>query len=208
MKVRFLLVGEGATDLRLVPILRTVCVECGAAEASGIAPDLSRLPTRVGKTVRAQVEAALGLEPDANVVFVHRDADDRSSDRRRAEIGLGVSGVPVPVVPIVPIQETEAWLLLDESAIRYVAGNPKGRSPLDLPRPSQVESTASPKEVLQAALVAASELTGRRLDRFKGNFGQHRALLFDRLDVNGRIQELSAWQSLLADVRGLLGKAG
>jgi hypothetical protein len=204
LKVRFLLVGEGATDLRLAPILQSVCVVCGAAEASGIAPDLGRLPTRVGKTVRAQVEAALSLEPDANVVFVHRDADDRSSDKRRAEIDKGVSGIPVPVVPIVPIQETEAWLLLDESAIRYVAGNPKGRSPLGLPRPSQVESTASPKEVLQAALVAASELTGRKLERFKSNFSQHRALLFDRLDINGRIQELSAWQALLADVRAAL----
>ena len=32
---------------------------------------------------------------------------------------------------IVPVRMTEAWLLLDESAIRRVAGRPHGDEPLD-----------------------------------------------------------------------------
>jgi hypothetical protein len=44
---------------------------------------------------------------------------------------------------------TEAWLLIDEKAIREAAGNPKGRQPLNLPKPSKTEELSDPKETLK-----------------------------------------------------------
>ncbi len=204
MKVRFIFVGEGGTDLRLVPLIRVLCILCGADEVSGIAPDFRRLPFKPEKTVASQVGAALTLEPGADFVFVHRDADSRSAQHRYDEIEKAAAGVPVPLIPIVPIQETEAWLLLDEQAIRDVAGNPKGKVFLGLPKPSRVESTTSPKELLKSALAAASELSGRRLEKFQKEFGLHRSLLFDRIDVHGPITQLSAWDQLVRRIRAQL----
>jgi hypothetical protein len=39
----------------------------------------------------------------------------------------------MPVVCVVPVRMMEAWLLIDEMAIRRVAGNPNGRIPIELP---------------------------------------------------------------------------
>lgn len=49
------------------------------------------------------------------------------------------------VVPVIPGRMTEAWLRLDEAAIRRVAGNPNGRTKLGLPKLHEVESVADPK---------------------------------------------------------------
>jgi hypothetical protein len=60
---------------------------------------------------------------------------------------------------------TEAWLLLDEEAIRGAAGNPNGKEPLDLPRaPDQIPN---PKDVLGELLKQASGLSGRRKKSFR-----------------------------------------
>jgi hypothetical protein len=96
---------------------------------------------------------------------------------------------------------TEAWLLLDETAIRLVAGKPSSRDDLCLPPRAQVESEADPKGALQNALECAFGLHGRRLREFKRDFPAHRRQLLERLDLDGPVRELSSWQSLEADVR-------
>ena len=102
-------------------------------------------------------------------------------------------------VKVVPIQELEAWLLTDEQAIRNLAMNPRGSEALGLPKTGRLETVAHPKERLSAALVAACKLTGRRLQRFKRDFGHHRRVLLERLDIDGGITQLSAWQALVSD---------
>lgn len=202
MRVHFVLIGEGTTDDALVPHLVRLCVECGADEATGVAPDFGRLPTPVGRTIAEKLRRAAQLEPTADLYFIHRDADARRADARRAEIAKGAADAPLTArwVPIVPVQETEAWLLLDETAIRHVAGKPRGRTPLNLPSPRQVENVANPKEKLQAALITASELTGRRLERFKAEFSRHRKRLLQRLPTEGALQNVPAWQQLRVDL--------
>jgi hypothetical protein len=198
MKVRFALVCEGPSDAALAAHLQTVCVHCGADEAVGTVPDFGRLPRPPAHDVASRITAALALDPAANLVFVHRDADSRSTRARVREIQIAAENVSVPVVPVVPIQETEAWLLLDEAAIRSIVENPRGTVALSLPRVASIERLARPKERLRATLERASELRGRRLDRFKRDFGRHRGLLLQRLDPSGPITQLTAWQNLLA----------
>jgi hypothetical protein len=68
----------------------------------------------------------------------------------------------------------EAWLLIDEQAIRIAAGNPLGRMALDIPPPNRIENLPNPKEVLFAALRTASGKTGRRLSKLPLSALRHR----------------------------------
>src|SRR5690606_40429727 len=58
-------------------------------------------------------------------LFVHRDADARDPTERLTEIDQAFKLIKSPpYVRVVPVQETEAWLLVDESAIREHLGIP------------------------------------------------------------------------------------
>jgi len=81
------------------------------------------------------------------------------------------------------------------SEIRRAAGNPSGKTPLELPKPKRVESRARPKELLERAWSAAQKRS-RRGDSF---FAARRRLL-ERLDIDGPINQLSAWSKLRADI--------
>ncbi len=198
MRIHFVLVGEGSSDDGLIPHLENLCIELGASEVTGASLDYQRLKQSIRKTVEAKLQAAMLLEPTANLFFVHRDADSQDPVPRISEITEAVSrcGLEKPWVSVVPVQETEAWLLLDEAAIRTVAGRPRGRRSLDLPHPREVESVTSPKEKLQEALVNASELIGRRLARFRREFPAHRHLLLQRLPTGGALFEVQSWSRL------------
>jgi hypothetical protein len=205
MRVYFVLVAEGSSDRGIVRHIETLCIDAGAEEVSGIAPDFSRLPG-IGNSLRDKLHAAVELEPSANPIFIHRDADSRDHRPRHDEIRNAVQDNEVrrPSVAVVPVQETEAWLLLDESAIPRVAANPKGRVALNLPTPSSVERLARPKEVLQRALIAASEMNGRRLERFKNQFGAQRRTLLELLPIGGPLEQVDSLTRLRDDIRAVL----
>ena len=87
---------------------------------------------------------------ESNFVFLHRDADSRDPALRYDGIHRSVQEVrdSPRYVAVVPVQETEAWLLLDESKVRSVPENPGDRVPSDLPSPSGVKNVADPKAQL------------------------------------------------------------
>lgn len=198
--IRFVLIAEGSAEGELVPHLRRLCVEAGAREAIGTFPDLARLPSPPGRSVGAKVAAVLALDDSLDLIFVHKDADARDASSARNEISVGTADAraDLETVPVVPIQEFEAWLLVSEQAIRDVVGKPNGRA--DLRIPTRIESAARPKEILKRALAAASETRGRRLAAVKRLFGVHRRILISRIDIHGPITALGAWQQLRADV--------
>lgn len=202
MRVHFVLVGEGTSDDGLIPHLENLCIHLGADEVTGTAVDFRRLDQPVGHSVEAKLRAAVQLEPEANLFFLHRDSDNPDSTPRHGEIAtaVGAVGLVQEWVAVVPVQETEAWLLLDESAIRIVAGKPRGRVPLNLPRAGQVESVPNPKERLQDALVNAAEVKGRKLAKLKRDFPDHRRILLQRLPIRGKLLEVPSWVRLEADL--------
>ena len=152
------------------------------------------------------MKAVLSTETEFDLLFVHRDADAAGHEERTREIVEASAKVELNVgqAPIIPVRTTEAWVLLDEAAIRRVAGNPRGRELLDLPRPSRVERLAEPKETLESALVAASGCSGNRLRKFKNRFGQHRRILLEQLPVGGALEQISAWRRLKEAVSELV----
>lgn len=104
-------------------------------------------------------EVLADYAPD--LLFVHRDAEAQDPSLRRLEIPSGDR-----IVPVVPVRMTEAWLLIEEQAIRRAAGNPNGRMPIELPRLQRLEGLSDPKKLLHDALVTASGFAGRRRQQF------------------------------------------
>jgi hypothetical protein len=193
--VTFALLREGTSDEGLVPHLGELIVRAGAHAVTGSSRGYKG-------TTAERLRKVLSEEATVDIVFVHRDADTRDPTHRRLEVSKAVqaTGCQIPWIAVVPIQELEAWLILDEAEIRRVAGKPSGRRPLDLPKVSAVEGTANPKEILKHALVEAGELTGRRRERENRAFGQRRRTLLDRLDIDGPVCQLSGWRQLTDDI--------
>jgi hypothetical protein len=126
--------------------------------------DLARLP-HPPKKLEDRIHKAIALYP-CDLLFVHRDAEKESRQKRVLEIHQAVNlikeDVILPVVCVIPVKMTEAWLLIDEKAIREAAGNPKGRQPLDLPKTSNTEGLSDPKETLRGLLETARGHAPRR----------------------------------------------
>jgi len=193
--VTFVLLREGPSDDGLIPHLATLILRAGGVEAIG-------QPINYSGTVANKLRLLMLERDDIDIAFVHRDADRVGPVRRRAEIARAIehAGITAAVVPVIPVQELEAWLLVDASAVRNVVGRPLGRTDLRLPKLAGIEATRSPKEILQSALLVASETTGRRREKEKRDFEKRRRALLDRLDVDGPVRQLPAWQQLESDV--------
>lgn len=194
--ITFALVREGTSDDGLVAHIRTLLLKAGATAVVGTAR------TYKGTTLERLQQVWAEDEP-VDMIFVHRDADSRDPGARHQEIGNASAFAHSwggEVVPVVPVQELEAWLLTDESAIRNVVGKPNGNSIFELPTTRQIEMTASPKEMLAAACLSASGTTGARHRREVRAFPLRRTALLDRLDLSGPVNNLPSWQRFLADL--------
>lgn len=122
---RGLFVAEGSSDMPLADVVESLFLDRGVPLVLA-RPDFGMLPAKVNKDVGSRLKAGRDLVREhLDLVVVHRDADNAGADARLAEIRSAVveTAVCAHVVPIVPIRMTEAWLLLDEDAIRTVAGN-------------------------------------------------------------------------------------
>ena len=208
MTVRAVFIADGSSDLPLAEHLRELCFERGL-EITIDAPDPARLGAAT-RTVADRLRAVRRLDGGFDAAFVHRDAEAQAVEHRREEIRAGATdaGVRQPVVPVIPVRMTEAWLLLDEVAIREVAGRPSGHTALDLPHPHEAERVADPKRVLRDALLAASGTTGRRRAQVDRDFDRNRAVLLRRLDRSGAVSRLESWKALVDDVSVLCDRFG
>lgn len=189
--VSFVFIGEGTSDYPLVGILRELIRRSGADEVQGLQrqwPGSSH--EKLAKLVK---EAAAPYD----LVFLHRDADSTDPGPRTEEVRRALAEHELKGVPVVPVQETEAWLLTDEQAIRDVVGRSRGRADLGLPGLKRIEQTKDPKEVLAAACVRASEASGRRLKQARSRFNDQRRTLLDRLDLDGPVTELASFRHLV-----------
>lgn len=207
MRIRFLLVCEGSSDRGLVPHLEALCVRAGAKEAMGEAPDLSRLPSPPSRASEAKVAEALRHVGDVNLIFIHEDSDGRDVDEMRERIRERVElieGCP-PHVCVIPVQELETWLLVDEDQIRNVAGYQRGKNDLGIPPLRQIEETPDAKKCLKDALAKASGEQGIRLQKHKARFPELRGRLLQLLDVEGAVNKLPSWRRLVDDVEAVVG---
>jgi len=210
-KLRYTLVTDGSSDVVLIPILTWVLIENGIrcvirAEWA----DLRRLPIRGKLRLHDRIRLSLKYYP-CDLLFVHRDAEREPPDSRKREIlkAVGKTGDSLsgrPAVCVVPVRMQEAWLLFDEKAIRFAAGNRSGRQPLSLPRMSRVEKIPDPKALLHECLRRASGLQGRRLRRFRAN--QSALRIAENIDDFSPLRALSAFDALENDLKEIIAQQG
>jgi hypothetical protein len=197
-----LFVAEGSSDAPLGELVESLFL-ARSVNIHLTRPDYSLLGERVAKDLTARLKAGTTLMAgDPDVVVFHRDVDNTDHAKRRAEMEEALTAAESNgvLVPVIPLRMTEAWLLLDEQAIRTAAGNPNGHVRLNLPTVREVERLADPKRVLRDAIMAAADVTGRRRERLAARFSSSRRQLLERLDPSGPVTELRSWQSLIADV--------
>ncbi len=151
-----------------------------------------------------RIKQSLDLYP-CDLLFVHRDAENRPYVKRKAEINNAIA-LSRPAhnifVCVVPVRMLEAWLLIDEAALRRASGNPNGQVPLDLPDPTRLERCSDPKSLLHQLMRAASELRGRRLQNLR--VGRRVEQVSDYIDDFSALRNLPAFQYLESDIEEIV----
>lgn len=203
--LRALLLADGTSDVPLGNLVARIGLSHGY-DIDPVYVEPGRLPGKP-RTIRDRLKAVLDLDPEFDLVIVHRDAESEPRDSRLAEIerDLAAVGCALPHIPVIPIRMTEAWLLGDEAKIREAAGNPNGRMALSLPAVNSLERIADAKGMLKAALAAASGTTGRRRKSEGRQFPTKRRWLIEKLDLDGPVSTVPAFIMLKDDVATVLG---
>ena len=165
------LYSEGPTDDRFLgPLLHRLCQQLCHEHATQLI-DISNVlslidagPDREKPREERIEHAALSARGAWNILFVHGDgaADPVRAIQNCVAPGLlkvhenplfqGSAGVAV-----VPVRETEAWVLADGDALRAVFGTRLTDAELGIPsNPPRVEKLTDPKSVLENAFKATN----------------------------------------------------
>ncbi len=193
--LHFTLITDGSSDRVLIHHLRWMLRRrLGPLAAIQLQwADLRSLREKP-RNLAEKIRVSLELYP-CDLLFVHRDAENPNPEPRLREItdAVNASGTLTPVVPVVPIRMSEAWLLFDERAVRQAAGNPNGCMPLSLPVRNP-ERIPNPKALLRNTLKTASGLSGRRLRQFRTASAVYRVA--ECIDDFSQLQGLAAFNAL------------
>lgn len=202
----WLLAPEGGSDSHFLrPLLRR-CLEdaCLRSHTEIEIPDGIDLRQLAGYS-RGPValQGLLAKQPGQWLLFVHADADGEAGLARRnhvdpivARLASGTAGVPV-----VPVRETEAWILADTRLLARVFGSTT-RSLVDLGLPrtvADIERHASPKQLL-SELHSRTTPRRRRSDIPFERFGQSISL--------SALRSLPAFTQFEADLQSALHRLG
>ena len=202
----YTLLGDGTSDRLLDYPIRWALSALGVRVELGQWADLRRVIPRP-RTLANRAQAALDLYP-AQLLVIHRDGENVALQTRIAEIREAVQVVAAQHVAIVPIRMTEAWLLHDHQAIRRASGNPNSTLALPLPSPTQVETVLDPKAALETALLTASALHGRRLQKRKAEFPQMRARTAELITDFAPLRAAPAFATFLSALESALIELG
>lgn len=179
-QLTFAVVADGKTDSLLIPIIEWAIHR--------LDPEVEILEPEFRQRSGSVAEFLIDYDSSAMLIFVHRDAENRPHHARLAEFE---SVSRMDVVPVIPVRMSEAWILFDESAIARAAGSPSAK--ISVPRLSEIEGIAEPKNLLERLLFeAAGSPVGRRGKVFK------RSLVERRVSVARHIGDFSPLESLSA----------
>ena len=147
----------------------------------------------------------------SDILFIHRDAENQTSEKRVYEIQKALRIVlrhvnPPPHVCVVPVRMTETWLLCNEQALRIASGNSRGNLSLNLPSLSSLEKLPNPKKRLYESIKTASELKGRRLRRLPVK--EYAARVAELIEDFSPLRQLSAFKKLEEDIIQMISEHG
>ncbi|RKS75104.1 uncharacterized protein DUF4276 [Actinomadura pelletieri DSM 43383] len=143
------LLAENTTDERFLGVV--VFRQLRALTEKGTRHVVDVAKTEIGdcwtiKDADRVCRAVLELAADCHLICVHNDHNERGKAEKVVEV-LRERGLTTPVVPLVPVRETEAWLLADRAVWAGLRGSDPSRLPA---RPRAVEKILDPKPVLDA----------------------------------------------------------
>lgn len=198
--LRFTLVADGSSDRALLPVLTWLLHQhCEGIPIQPEFSDLRRL-RNPPRDLFQRIDKSMELYP-CDLLFVHRDAEGELVEKRQEEIREALErserGKTLPVVCVVPVRMQEAWLLIDESALKRAAGNPASRRKLPMPPVRRLEELPDPKRVLHDLLRKASDRQGpRQLRRFNRDLGRCVQLVAEHIGDFGLLRGLAAFREL------------
>jgi hypothetical protein len=190
------LLADGPSDRALLPIIDWVLSRIPRLEGLGFVEQWADFRSLPGppRGLPERVERALERYP-CEILFIHRDAESRPASERIEEIARAVTQKVSPTwVPIVPVRMTEAWLLVDEGAVRQAADNPNGSVGLELPTVKTLESLPDPKSQLRDMLLIASEKRGRRRRQFERDLPRRIPRIAEIIEDFSPLRKLAAFQ--------------
>ena len=184
------IVCDGTSDLCIQHLIQWIVDTNFPDQAFRINPAREVIPAHGPLHLRLK-RAFENYEPD--VIVCHRDAERVSLQERTDEVkaASAASGIPIPVVPAIPVRMIESWLLTEEAAIRSAANNRNGNINLNLPPRQSIENLANPKDVLFQALRIASDLPPQRLKKFNEHSARSRITGF--LDDFSGVRQLRSF---------------
>ncbi len=202
-ELRYTLVSDGSSDASLIPILNWLLIQNGVhCPIQAEWADLGALPSLPDRpTLSDKIRVSLGFYP-CDLLFVHRDAETETREKRVQEIHKAFVGLPEDLSPIfvcvIPVRMQEAWLLIDETAIKCAAGNRRYADQLDLPPVNRLEQIPDPKAFLYNVLKQASDLNRRRLRSYRVAGSARRVAGF--IEDFSLLRQLSAFVALEEEV--------
>ena len=203
-EINYTLLADGSSDMVLIPIINwtlrnqfpTIVVQAQFAKFA-----LRKKP----KTLEERIKYAIEIYP-CDVLFVHRDAENMSFAERRDEIQKAWDNVNQQLdhelIGIVPVRMTEAWLLINESAIKVASGNPNSQEKLSLPAPQKLENKRDPKDKLHTLIKRASNLRGRNLDKLNTHQAVH--LVAENISDYTPLRDLNAFQKFEDEIQTVI----
>jgi hypothetical protein len=214
------LYAEGRTDERFLPVvLQRTMVDLLGRGSKGVVevlqPILLNPDTKASRAedILAVARKAAGY----HLLFIHADADQATrANALELRIQPGVSLVKArqtagdevcrDLVPVIPVQMVEAWLLADPDALRGIIGTTMSPFELGMPlRPQEIEGEAQPKERLAEIMRIAYALRPRR--RRKIDVRDLYQPLAEQISIE-RLHRLPAFQEFVTDVSRALTTLG
>lgn len=204
------LFAEGNTDIDFLQSIVEKTLQAIAFDCSGQL-DIDVLPIKINKTnvdFPHQVlnAAKKGFDDfGIQIICVHTDADAATSTATYAyKINPATLELDKQndidcckiLVAIVPIQETESWLLADKELLKQEIGTDKTDNELGINR--LPETIANPKEVIETAIRIAREDLGQRRRKHL-SIGDLYLPIGQRVDLD-KLAHLSSYQDFKNNV--------
>ncbi|BDU10048.1 hypothetical protein PRtIB026_A47830 [Pseudomonas sp. RtIB026] len=210
------LFAEGSTDYYFLrPLLQRLCEDICAHDAAYpievsevLGLDDPETKDRLPRVERIAQSAAMARGA-WNILFVHTDGanDPQRARQQLVQPGLDLvhdtMGGEGAGVGVVPIRETEAWVIADGNALRCAFGTELTDQQLGLPAVRNVEGVADPKAILRGAFTSTNP-PSRRLRQgvspYLNTLGEQASL-----EV---LRNLASFQALETELRLALRKLG
>jgi len=214
------LMAEGTTDTRfLIPIIEKTVKDLVYKEYKGdfeLSIQEIRLKDTTSKYIVKVADAAKYAEENfgADFIFVHLDADNKDAKevyqnkinpakQFLKDKAIGTSACS-HIVPIVPITETESWMLADKALFKSQLGTSLSDAELKISR--DVEQMADPKKVAQDAIkIAFSHKTKKR--RRELNISELYQPIGSRIDLS-KLEPLTSYQDFKQNIRNVFEELG